>query len=885
MIKGFNGVSRHKSVVDNSGHPMLAFRLSVLALFAAAAFSTQGTVLVYEGFHPEDYNNVAASDNVQANTTFKTNHTIGISTSGWNGMSGTKVRVFGENFGLAFPQKMTDAGFAAIGGSVGMSPSDNNGTMRSMYHSLATGVLHASAGTNLYVRMLVNLESAAGARLTKRNKLVANDGNYYACGFCIAPSSGDYHLLTHTRSAIAFLLWRNNDDQYVLSFGHTTAAEATATFYPLVAGITLGETYVCYAEIQVDAGSDANEIVRAGAVKASDFTGAVPWAALGGTSDSVETQLISASAYPVVMAVAGPYGTNGGKFRADEIVVGTEMKDILPVGGVFAISPTGAPTVEMNAFSTDWILVADQGVTANAGLVWSTDESFAIAATNSLGTGLAADTRTASLTGLEPDTTYWWKIYADNGTETVETSVGSFTTRGAPIFGTMTATVTGESAVFSVELAEAALTNTLVTPVSVFYGTDGQTWTELPLGSSATATNFSETVESLGYGVAYKWFARATATMEGGRVLSVGTVTNSFLTLWNGEMYVNADASNATTPYTTPETAAKTIAAALTVADDGATIHVAPGLYAISSPLEVRTGIRILGDEPDPSRTVVSNTTGTSNANQNKRVFILRHADALVANITMQKGEGYSSNQGGNFYISSAGGTVSNCVVEAGYVRDNAQGAGAYLDGGIVTHSVFRKNWSGSGSAKGLTNRGGLLVVNNSARVENCLFANNDQYRTVRLINLNDTSVMRNCTIVNSGLSATNEFCSSWSALNIASGVVVQNVVIAGVTNTVDGAKCKPTGTRANFVNGALDSSIEGTSFPADTVVGTAESFFKDYANGDYTLNPTSLLVNAGANYEGMASVDLAKKRRKVGPRIDIGCYELQSKGLTMVIR
>ena len=114
----------------------------------------------------------------------------------------------------------------------------------------------------------------------------------------------------------------------------------------------------------------------------------------------------------------------------------------------------------------------------------------------------------------------------------------------------------------------------------------------------------------------------------------------------------------------------------------------------------------------------------------------------------------------------------------------------------------------------------------------------------------------------------------------------MQNVVIAGVTNTVDGAKCKPTGTRANFVNGALDSSIDGTSFPVDTVVGTAESFFSDYANGDYTPKADGPLVNAGANYDGMASVDLAGKVRKSGKIVDIGCYECQmAKGFFIIVR
>jgi hypothetical protein len=100
------------------------------------------------------------------------------------------------------------------------------------------------------------------------------------------------------------------------------------------------------------------------------------------------------------------------------------------------------------------------------------------------------------------------------------------------------------------------------------------------------------------------------------------------------------------------------------------------------------------------------------------------------------------------------------------------------------------------------------------------------------------------------------------------------NVVIAGVTDK-DGAACKPTGTRANFVNGALDVSIEGMSFPADTIVGTAASFFRDYANGDFRPKSGGPLVGKGANYEGMAAVDLSgKQKRLIGRNVDIGCFE-----------
>ena len=104
------------------------------------------------------------------------------------------------------------------------------------------------------------------------------------------------------------------------------------------------------------------------------------------------------------------------------------------------------------------------------------------------------------------------------------------------------------------------------------------------------------------------------------------------------------------------------------------------------------------------------------------------------------------------------------------------------------------------------------------------------------------------------------------------------------MTNTVDGAAVLPTGSVAKFANGAVDGDIsELAAFPEGTITGTASSFFKDYANGNYT--PAGPLVGKGANYEGMESVDLAGNPRKVGSKIDIGCYEASSSALMIVVR
>ena len=855
-------------------HSLIA-ATAILTLLGSAA---NATVLVYEGFHEGDWTGITATGGQQ----IQKGKTTGNYSTGFNANSSwavadntTQLSVSGTDYGLTLPIIMTAKDFTTCGGAAQCNPSGGNSQLRGGCHAFTADTLKVSSGT-LYVRALLRLDSSAAAQLASVSTPAGNaNGSYYGFGLIGSTSANRYGpTTTSNKSSCSFLMWKNSSGEYLLSLCLIDAS-GTLTHYPLVTGVTHGSTYLCYVEINVGVGTDGKEFVRAGAVDTADFTGAATWAALDGTAETIEVQLITDSYYPKAMAFAGPYATNGGRFRADELVVGTEMGDILPADGLFAVSPSGSPTVGTNSFSTSWILMADAGVTADAGLVMSLDETFATTTTNSLGTGLAADTRTASVTDLEPDTTYWWKIYADNGTEVAETPVASFRTTGAPILGDVSATVTEQSAAFSVELAEVAMENTLATSVSIFYGTNGVDWTELPLGTASAEATFSDTAEDLGYGVTYQWFVCATATLEGGRVLSASTSTNSFTTPWNGDIYVDAASANATPPYFTPATAAKTIDSAMSLATDGATIHVAPGLYKISTTINISKAIRILGEDGDPSRVIVSNTVGANYQSGVHRVFTINNAEALVANLTMQKGSSWGDwTAGGNFLISSGGGTVSNCIVEAGQqVSGHASGGGGQLEAGLVTHTVFRGNYVATSTQWG-SNKGGVLVLKGASRAENCLFVDNPQPNAALLVVQEGTSILRNCTIVESRIATTNQYCTSFSPLRIGSTAQAVNVVIAGVTDK-DGAACKPTGTRANFVNGALDAAIEGTPFPADTIVGTAASFFRDYANGDYRPASGGPLVGKGANYAGMAAVDLSgKQKRLIGRTIDIGCFE-----------
>ena len=338
----------------------------------------------------------------------------------------------------------------------------------------------------------------------------------------------------------------------------------------------------------------------------------------------------------------------------------------------------------------------------------------------------------------------------------------------------------------------------------------------------------------------------------------------------------------------TPESPKKTIGAAVdSLASISqtlpCTVHVAPGLYPISAPIALNQPIWVLGDDSDPSRTIVSNKSGAGYLSGNQRVFTLNHADAFVANLTMQKGSSWGGG-GSSFYIQSNGGMVSNCVVEAGQTAGNgASCGGGLLDAGRVTHTVFRKCTVGSGESSdgNQAYRPAVLWLKGTASAENCLLVDNTQNKSkaLSLVRLDASSVMRNCTIVDSGLGTTNSYCAVFAPLYIGSQTATaQNVVVVGVTNLIDGARCGPAGKVSRFLNGAVD--VESLGFPVGTVSGSAAAFFPHYAENvpyavKYRPKSGGPLYDKGADYAPMAAFDLSGVRpRRIGSHVDIGCYE-----------
>ena len=550
----------------------------------------------------------------------------------------------------------------------------------------------------------------------------------------------------------------------------------------------------------------------------------------------------------------------------------------------FDVVPSGSPTIGIDSFSTDWILVVEEGSTADAGLVWSTDETFATATTNSIGTDLADGTHTATLAGLEPETTYWWKIFATNATDSAETAPSSFKTTGAPVFGTCTATADGNAAAFSIAIAEPALGGTLPAAVSVQCGTDGETWTALPLGSAATAATLTGSLEGLDFGTTYRWFALATATMEGGRVLSASTPTNSFTTLWGGEMYATNGNANAEPPYATWETAAPDIATAIALATDGATIHVADGTYSISTTLSVSKGVRVVGNDADPSRVVVRNTKDVSwNGGKNHRCITINHAAAVVSGITFENGKDYAD--GGNLRIDANGGMATNCILRNGFTREDGASGGANVaikGPGIVTHcKIF------GGSQNNCTDGdrvSSAYLEHANARIENCLV---DGFNGATVA----TQPTKGCggIVVNKGAAVNCTVVNCRSPYTTASGFAGILVWTGGVaTNCVSVSNADSNGTVRAFAPAHVSrtshcafDAIEGEAVVPEAmpfgVVGTPEAFFPHCAENvpdeiRYLPKTGGPLYSKGANYAPMALYDLSgKQRRLIDNWVDIG--------------
>jgi hypothetical protein len=306
---------------------------------------------------------------------------------------------------------------------------------------------------------------------------------------------------------------------------------------------------------------------------------------------------------------------------------------------------------------------------------------------------------------------------------------------------------------------------------------------------------------------------------------------------------------------TSLETPMRRIATAVaSLGAEGGTVFVLPGEYSETNDLsavELTNPVSVIGVTGDPADVMVTRSAKYA------RVFKLANPSALVRSLTMQGGNvqnepvgdhtaaeaNASANpgssiavgvNGGNLWITEAGGVVENCIIRDGKAsRYAVAGGNAYMKGGRLSRCIL--TGGNLSNSHGISSECGTsLLAEGTSLVENCLFTGTTIHRVP--VCVGGSAKMLNCTVV--GNSGTN--CGG--ILIKGNNSRVLNTVVFGntTTNTATVAHSAvylasqkpgsiPTDASAAFVNCASDgAAINGSCLLVDATA------FADYANGDY---------------------------------------------------
>ena len=314
-----------------------------------------------------------------------------------------------------------------------------------------------------------------------------------------------------------------------------------------------------------------------------------------------------------------------------------------------------------------------------------------------------------------------------------------------------------------------------------------------------------------------------------------------------------------------------TVNEAIDAAVDGCEIVIYPGTYGVTSTLTVEKILDIHGLLPDPEEVVL-----TRQGNSWLRIVEMNKTESKLSNVVIEKGL-LSGASGGGVHFGDLGGTVSNVVIRGcGASNYNGAGGAAYLvsEHALLTHCVisncYVQTMNGAGGNKG------VLQVE-KGRAENCLVAgcycplgNNETDRPGNAVHIGANGSVVNCTIVRNTMETR--------------GIVYVSSATSRLINCVVAGNTKGDGRDTVFFGGSVSdpsACVLNCVIDPEDLAGT----FKDYANGDYTPNPTGPLYNAGVTPENAPSVDLAGKPRVIGRAIDIGCFESSKRGFSVNLR
>ncbi len=351
-----------------------------------------------------------------------------------------------------------------------------------------------------------------------------------------------------------------------------------------------------------------------------------------------------------------------------------------------------------------------------------------------------------------------------------------------------------------------------------------------------------------------------TLTVSNSNGDTAASTRNDCISVKPSDIYLDVNGKNIY-PFNSYENGCTNILEALEYATDATTLHLNDGWHRVSDTINLSKGITLVS-ENGPDKTFVYGEAKTSGM----PVILISNKDAMLSGITLtgKDADNSQKQKWGGMRISSAGGTVTNCVIaNHKTVNNTVPGSGGRIEGGLVVDCIFTNNFTKCSGGAGT--RGGAILLNGvNAVVDRCIIASNT---------LSDGGTSFGGGVcINSGTLRNSLILKNY-CINYGGGVALMgaNAKISHCTIVNNTA-----GTGSGGVH--LDSgTIKDCLVWGNVVNGTQESGddpgFVNAAAGDFHLNPASSAIDAGsASADNL--LDLEKNPRVSGSASDKGCYE-----------
>ena len=382
-------------------------RILPLLLCAFAALSARATVLVHDGFDlSAGYS--AGGLKGQPASAYRSSQT-GFVSAAWSVWNDTSVvYVHGAGEGLSYPASGWED-FTAVDSSIGFKHSTAGAMNRTVYRTMTPATAFADC-QKIYFRVLVRCSGTA-----------ANLKAATVYGLGLANANPGVSGATDTFGTTG--LW--------LGFRHVSGGTLKAVLNILGTQYEIGDmdqdkTYVMVAEIAVGAGTGGADQVRAFSVPIDDYDDATAyWSPAVGMLGVAEATLVANAATPLsYLVLNGEYGTKNAVIAFDEVFVGTELSDVVPVSTTMPVLADGALSLSAGVYTASASLSqsdADVTYTLSDGDPATTETP----ATLGVGAFTAGSTATGTFAAPADDTTYEAILTAENqGGETASISLG-----------------------------------------------------------------------------------------------------------------------------------------------------------------------------------------------------------------------------------------------------------------------------------------------------------------------------------------------------------------------------------------------------------------------------------------------------------------------------